>query len=49
MPETCSTLVDKTENISAFALVLVNAFCDVRASLVAQSVKNPPAIQETWV
>ena len=49
MPGTCSTLVSKTESTSVFVLVLVSAFCDVRASLVAQSVKNPLAIQETWV
>ena len=23
--------------------------CNIRASLVAQMLKNPPAIQETWV
>ena len=44
MPSSCGCY-----DIPALVLVLVSGFCDVSASSVAESVKNPPAIQETQV
>jgi len=43
----CSYLLTRLENRSCFVLVFYH--CVSRASLVAQLVKNPPAMQETWV
>ena len=40
-----SSLIPAPLHTHQFALVCI----EVRASLVAQSIKNPPAMQETWI
>ena len=34
---------------SVHRIVIAHSQCSIRASLVVQTVKNPPAMQETWV
>jgi len=38
-----------TLSLSSSSTVILVVLCDTRAFLVAQTVKNPPAMRETWV
>ena len=38
-----------TLSLSSSSTVILVVLCDTWASLVAQTVKNPPAMRETWV
>ena len=43
-------MINFTDNVKLrMHFVNVNALWHIRASLVAQLVKNPPAMRETWV
>ena len=42
-------LYNKRLDITLMPIIKELVYIDVSASLVAQMVKNPPAMQETWV
>ena len=49
MPPSCHFVMTREENMPLLCSVLCEDLRAVWTSLVAQMVKNPPVMQETWV